>query len=138
MLTRKDSILWGASVTERYCACSASDRQGANFEFCVWRAVSSHLSHHPQEVLLTQFNPYVHKYGRKLAINWLVCKRIHCYTSHINFKSSSSVIVRCCLLYYAVHYALAVTDLIYPEQTMYFKNKYEKVLFVLIISLAKS
>ena len=32
-------------------ACSASDRQGLNFEFCVWRAVSSHSSHHPQEVL---------------------------------------------------------------------------------------
>ena len=27
-------------------ACSASDRQGLNFESCVWRAVSSHSSHH--------------------------------------------------------------------------------------------
>ena len=29
-------------------------------EYCVWRAVSSHLSHHPQEVLLAQFSLYVH------------------------------------------------------------------------------
>ena len=33
-------------------ACSASDRQGSNFESCVWRTVSSHSSHHPQEVNL--------------------------------------------------------------------------------------
>ena len=26
-----------------------------NFEFCVWRAASSDLSHHPQDVLLAQF-----------------------------------------------------------------------------------
>ena len=35
-------------------ACSASDRQGSNFESCVWRTVSSQSSHHPQEVLLAQ------------------------------------------------------------------------------------
>ena len=44
-------------------ACSASDLQGLNFESCVWRAVSSHLSHHHQEVLLAQFSLYVHKSG---------------------------------------------------------------------------
>ena len=37
------------SLRDREVACSASDLQGLNFEFCVWRAVSSH---HPQEVLL--------------------------------------------------------------------------------------
>ena len=36
-----------------------------NFESCVWRAVSSHLSHHPHEVLLAQFSLYVHKCGIK-------------------------------------------------------------------------
>ena len=45
--------------------CSASDRQGSNFESCVWRTVSSHSSHHPQEVLLAQFSLYVHKGGLK-------------------------------------------------------------------------
>ena len=30
--------------------------QALNFESCVWRAVSSHSSHHPQEVLLAQFS----------------------------------------------------------------------------------
>ena len=40
------------SLRDREVACSASDRQGSNFESCVWRTVSSHLSHHPQEVLL--------------------------------------------------------------------------------------
>ena len=53
------------SLRDREVACSASDRQGSNFESCVWRAVSSHLSHHPQEVLLAQFSLYVHKGGLK-------------------------------------------------------------------------
>ena len=35
------------------------------FESCVWRAVSSHSSHHPYEVLLAQFSLYVHKGGLK-------------------------------------------------------------------------
>ena len=50
------------SLRDRAVACSASDRQGSNFESCVWRTVSSH---HPQEVLLAQFSLYVHKAGLK-------------------------------------------------------------------------
>ena len=46
------------SLCDREVACSASDRQGSNFESCVWRTVSSH---NPQEVLLAQFSLYVHK-----------------------------------------------------------------------------
>ena len=53
------------SIVERLrdqeIACSASDRQGSNFESCVWKTVSSHSTHHPQEVLLAQFSLYVHK-----------------------------------------------------------------------------
>ena len=51
------------SLRDREVACSASDRQGLNFESCVWRTASSHSSHHLQEVLLAQFNLYVHKGG---------------------------------------------------------------------------
>ena len=54
------------SLRDREVACSASDRQGSNFESCVWRAVSSQSSHHPQEVLLAQFSLSVHKGGLKL------------------------------------------------------------------------
>ena len=53
------------SLRDREVACSASDRQGSNFESCVWRTVSSQLSHHPQEVFLAQFSLYVHKGGLK-------------------------------------------------------------------------
>ena len=53
------------SLRDREVACSVSDRQGSNFESCVWRAVSSQSSHHPQEVLLAQFSLYVHKGGLK-------------------------------------------------------------------------
>ena len=53
------------SLRDREVACSASDRQGSNFESCVWRTVSSQSSHHPQEVLLAQFSLYVHKSGLK-------------------------------------------------------------------------
>ena len=59
----KVSIVW--SLRDREVACSASDRQGSNFESCVWRTVSSQSSHHPQEVLLAQFSLYVHKGGLK-------------------------------------------------------------------------
>ena len=53
------------SLRDREVACSASDRQGSSFKSCVWRTVSSQLSHHPQEVLLAQFSLYVHKGGLK-------------------------------------------------------------------------
>ena len=53
------------SLRDREVACSASDRQGSNFESCVWRTVSSQSSHHPQEILLAQFSLYVHKGGLK-------------------------------------------------------------------------
>ena len=49
----KLSIVGG--LRDREVVCSASDRQGSNFESCVWRAMSSNSSHHPQEVLLAQF-----------------------------------------------------------------------------------
>ena len=53
------------SLRDREVACSASDRQGSNFESCVWRTVSSQSSHHPKEVLLAQFSLCVHKGGLK-------------------------------------------------------------------------
>ena len=53
------------SLRDREVARSASDRQGSNFESCVWRTVPSQSSHHPQEVLLAQFSLYVHKGGLK-------------------------------------------------------------------------
>ena len=62
------------SLRDREVACSASDRQGSNFESCVWRTVSSQSSHHPQEVLLAQFSLYVHKGGLKPdSFHFLVC-----------------------------------------------------------------
>ena len=67
------------SFRDREVACSASDRQGSNFESCVWRTVSSQSSHHPQEVLLAQFSLYVHKGGLKpnsFHFN-------HCYTQQL-------------------------------------------------------
>ena len=53
------------STRDREVACSASDRQGSNFESCVWRTVSSQYSHHPQDVLLARLSFYVHKGGLK-------------------------------------------------------------------------
>ena len=53
------------SLIDREVACSASDHQGSNFEFCVWRTVSSQSSHHPQKVVLAQFSLYMHKGGLK-------------------------------------------------------------------------
>ena len=53
------------SLREREVAYSASDSQRSNFESCVWSAVSSHSSHHLQEVLLAQFSLHVHNDGLK-------------------------------------------------------------------------
>ena len=53
------------SLRDPEVACSASDRQGSNFESFVWRTVSSQSSHHRLEVLLAQFSLYVHKGGLK-------------------------------------------------------------------------
>ena len=63
------------SLRYREVACSASDRQGTIYESCVWRTMSSQSSHHPQEVLLAQFNLYVHKGGLKpdsFHFPWLI------------------------------------------------------------------
>ena len=70
------------SLRDREVACSASDRQGSNFESCVWRTVSSQSSHHPQEVLLAQFSLYVHKGGLKPDSFHLLARKTkkHCLT----------------------------------------------------------
>ena len=79
------------SLRDREVACSASDRQGSNFESCVWRTVSSQSSHHPQEVLLAQFSLYVHKGGLKpdsfhfiSADQGLTCSRQSILSSYIS------------------------------------------------------
>ena len=79
------------SLRDREVACSASDRQGSNFESCVWRAVSSQSSHHPQEVLLAQFSIYVHKGGLKPDSFHLSQLPLMYMTSHImsdNFSAN--------------------------------------------------
>ena len=53
------NIVW--SLRDWEVACSAPDLQCWNFESCIWRAVSSHSLQNLQEVLLDQFNLYVHK-----------------------------------------------------------------------------
>ena len=53
-LSCEDPILWGACVTESVWP------QCPNFKSCVWRAVSSNSSHHPEEVHLERFSLCVH------------------------------------------------------------------------------
>ena len=78
------------SLRDREVACSASDRQGSNFESCVWRTVSSQSSHHPQEVLLAQFSLYVHKGGLKpdsfhFILKWINYSNVY-NKYHLLFK----------------------------------------------------
>ena len=61
------------SLSDREVACSASYRKGQNLESCVWRAVSSHSSHHPQEILLAQFSKYEHKGALKPHSFHFIC-----------------------------------------------------------------
>ena len=87
------------SLRDREVACSASDRQGSNFGSCVWRAVTSQSSHHPQEVLLAQISLYVHKGGLKpdsFHFSGLGVVKVHeCYYYRISifYKSVDSRIV---------------------------------------------
>ena len=87
-LTHKKINIMG-SFHERKVACSASDRQGSNFESFVWNAVSSHSARLSQGVFLAQFSLYVHKGGlknhlilfhRNLRTFWLIVffLSLHC------------------------------------------------------------
>ena len=76
----KVSIVGSLRVQE--VACSASDRQGSNFESCVWRTVSSNSSHHPQEVPLCI---YVHKGGLKPDLFYFYQRVLHSKLVKSNF-----------------------------------------------------
>ena len=81
------------SLRDREVACSASDRQGSNFESCVWRTVSSQSSHHPQEVFLAQFSLYVHKGGLKPDSFHFICcvaKLINGRMCHLHLWKNAS------------------------------------------------
>ena len=84
-LTRKDAILWGAYSCDREVECSASDRQGSNFESCVRRAVSSHSSHHPQWVLLAQVSLYVHKFIVTFIVSVRFSRQDTCGSAHVAY-----------------------------------------------------
>ena len=80
------------SLRDREVACSASDRQGSNFESCVWRTVSSQSSYHPQEVLLAQFSLYVHKNGIKPDSFHFILDAIHVgHDTHGNYLREGDV-----------------------------------------------
>ena len=83
------------SLCDREVACSTSDRQGSNFESCVWRTVSSRSSHHPQEVLLAQFSLYVHKGGLKPDSFHFIFKFVKFLFSQRILLISISLDVRC-------------------------------------------
>ena len=88
----KVSIL--GSLRDREVACSASDRQGSNFESCVWRTVSFQSSHHPQEVLLAQFSLYVHKDGLKPDSFHFITfsdSLLHVYDCHIYYTDTADL-----------------------------------------------
>ena len=84
----KLSIVW--SLRDRGVACSASDLQALNCELCVWRAGPSHSSQHHQEVLLAQFNLYMHKSGLKPdSFHFISCRSIATLYTESNVKQYS-------------------------------------------------
>ena len=85
------------SLRDREVACSASDRQGSNFESCVWRTVSSQSSHHPQEVLLAQFSLYVHKGGLK-PDSFHFIFLLHTTYSHVLKGEIKAIAANLCLI----------------------------------------
>ena len=98
------------SLRDREVACSASDRQGSNFESCVWRTVSSQSSHHPQEVLLAQFSLYVHKGGLKPD-----SFHLHVSVDRMSYKGFMDRITRQCwqnelYRFYGPYYTSVLTE----------------------------
>ena len=94
------------SLRDREVACSASDRQGSNFESCVWRTVSSQSSHHPQEVLLAQFSLYVHKGGLKPDSFHFICpmNMVNRYSKALKLhKISHPALPNCVIIPYRCH-----------------------------------
>ena len=82
------------SLRDREVAYSASDRQGSNFETCVWRTVSSQSSHHPQEVLLAQFSLYVHKGVLKpdsFHLTYINVKKVDVGVQILNMPNSTNM-----------------------------------------------
>ena len=93
------------SLRDREVACSASDRQGSNFESCVWRTVSSHSSHHPQEVLLAQFSLYVHKGGLKPdSFHFIYISNVLRIEVHVNRCSNHTIFDTFCTNSYFASY----------------------------------
>ena len=86
------------SLRDREVACSASDRQGSNFESCVWRTVSSQSSHHPQEVLLAQFSLYVHKGGLKPDSFHFLYIKSHMNPTRKNSHMTPNIIIRSAII----------------------------------------
>ena len=89
------------SLRDREVACSASDRQGSNFESCVWRTVSSQSSHHPQEVLLAQFSLYVHKGGLKPDSFHFICSLVRLL---VHFPLYSQTMTICYFTYSSLNW----------------------------------
>ena len=69
-------IIYFVRILRARPPCSASYQQGPHLESCVWKAVSSHSSHHLQEVLLTQFSLYVHKGGLKPHLFYFISREV--------------------------------------------------------------
>ena len=82
------------SLRDREAACSASDRQGSDFESCVWKTVSSQSSYHPQEVFLAQFSLYVHKGGLKPDSFHFFCSMDTCPHRNISRTINNNCLVR--------------------------------------------
>ena len=122
------------SLRDREVACSASDRQGSNFESCVWRTVSSQSSHHPQEVLLAQLSLYVYKGGLKPdSFHLFPCN----FASNIskNYDSYSKNVVP--FMWVIQKFRLKLTDSLFIEErhilTTYYKLSNFLFLMVSII-----
>ena len=68
-LKKNKNVSSPSTCTAQYCGeppwtrGSVLGLRPPGLEFCVWRAVSSHSSHHPQDILLAKFSLYVHKGG---------------------------------------------------------------------------
>ena len=75
------------NLLNREITNSASDRQGSNFESCVWRAVSSHSSHHPQDVPLAQFSLYsfIHSFIHSFIYSFILQPVVYTLLAAVDF-----------------------------------------------------
>ena len=86
------------TFTLLFCTTNSKLPAFTLFESCVWRTVSSHSSHHPQNIILAQFSLYVHK-GDIKPHSFIHLHSVMAVSDHVFVKTDSDQVYNIELIY---------------------------------------